>query len=126
MSGSSSARRILVVEDDAAIREAIAEVLSDVGYEVVLAPDGMTGLRIAAELSEPCPVLLDWRMPVLDGPAFLEGLRKLPRGFEFAVILATADRSPAVDSAGHEVAGVLSKPFDLDELLRVLERLSRS
>lgn len=120
----AAARRILLVEDDAAIREALDEVLAELGYDVVSAPDGRGGLRLAAEQLEPCPILLDWRMPVVDGPEFLVRLRQLPRGREFPVILSTADRSATDATMGDQVAAVLSKPFDLDSLLAVLNRVS--
>jgi len=124
MSGDAPARRILLVEDDPAIREALDEVLGDLGYEVVSAPDGRGGLELAAEQAEPCPILLDWRMPVLDGSEFLNRLRELPRGSEFPVILSTADRSAMAVTVGGQVAAVLSKPFDLDSLLTALHRVS--
>ena len=124
MSGDAPARRILLVEDDPAIREALDEVLGDLGYEVVSAPDGRGGLELAAEQAEPCPILLDWRMPVLDGSEFLNRLRELPRGREFPVILSTADRSATAVTVGGQVAAVLSKPFDLDSLLTALRRVS--
>jgi CheY-like chemotaxis protein len=124
MSGDAPARRILLVEDDPAIREALDEVLGDLGYEVVSAPDGRGGLELAAEQAEPCPILLDWRMPVLDGHEFLNRLRELPRGREFPVILSTADRSATAVTVGDQVAAVLSKPFDLDSLLAALRRVS--
>jgi len=124
MSGDAPARRILLVEDDPAIREALDEVLGDLGYEVVSAPDGRGGLELAAEQAEPCPILLDWRMPVLDGSEFLNRLRELPRGSEFPVILSTADRSAMAVTVGGQVAAVLSKPFDLDSLLAALRRVS--
>lgn len=120
----AAARRILLVEDDAAIREALDEVLAELGYDVVSAPDGRGGLQLAAEQLEPCPILLDWRMPVVDGPEFLVRLRQLPRGREFPVILSTADRSATDATMGDQVAAVLSKPFDLDSLLAVLNRVS--
>jgi CheY-like chemotaxis protein len=123
MSPGAPAPRILLVEDDTAIREALNEVLVDLGYEVVSASDGRRGLALAAEQSEPCPILLDWRMPVLDGPTFLARLRELPRGKEFPVILSTADRSATVAPVD-QVAGVLSKPFDLEALLAILDRVS--
>lgn len=125
MNQVSPVPRILLVEDDAAIREALDEVLADLGYEVVSAPDGHGGLQLAAQQAEPCPILLDWRMPVLDGPEFLARLRELPRGKEFPVILSTADRA-ATDLAmgGDQVAAILSKPFDLDSLLAALRRAS--
>jgi CheY-like chemotaxis protein len=124
MSRKGPARRILLVEDDTAIREALDEVLGELGYEVVSAPDGRGGLQLAAAEPEPCPILLDWRMPVVDGPEFLRRLRELPRGTEFPVILSTADRSATAVSMGDQVAAVLSKPFDLDSLLTVLARFS--
>jgi len=126
MSTDTQTPRILVVEDDAAIREALNEVLVDLGYEVVVAPDGRRGLMLAEDQPDPCPILLDWRMPVLDGPQFLARLRELPRGKEFPVILSTADPSAKAAAMGvaDQVAGVLSKPFDLDALLTVLERVS--
>jgi CheY-like chemotaxis protein len=124
MNQHAPARRILLVEDDAAIREALDEVLGDLGYEVVSAPDGRGGLQLAAAQLEPCPILLDWRMPVVDGAEFLTRLRQLPRGREFPVILSTADRSATDGTLGDQVAAVLSKPFDLDSLLAVLNRVS--
>jgi CheY-like chemotaxis protein len=120
MSAVTPPTRILLVEDDAAIREALDEVLGDLGYEVVSAPDGRGGLRLAAEQSEPCPILLDWRMPVLGGQEFLARLRELPRGREFPVILSTGDRAATDAAVGDQVAAVLSKPFDLDSLLAAL------
>ena len=124
MNQHAPARRILLVEDDAAIREALDEVLGDLGYEVVSAPDGRGGLQLAAAQLEPCPILLDWRMPVVDGPEFLVRLRQLPRGREFPVILSTADRSATDVTVDHQVAAVLSKPFDVDSLLAVLNLVS--
>ena len=124
MSRGPLSRRVLLVEDDSAIREALDEVLGDQGYEVVCAADGRRGLALAAEEPEPCPILLDWRMPVLDGPEFLARLRELPRGKEFPVILSTADPSATVAAVGDQVAGVLNKPFDLDSLLTLLERVA--
>ncbi|HUM11104.1 MAG TPA: response regulator [Myxococcaceae bacterium] len=123
-SETPSARRVLLVEDDSAIREALAEVLVEMGFRVLAASDGLEGLSLAAEQQEPCPILLDWRMPVLDGPAFLVRLRELPRGREFPVILSTADPSATYAAVGDQVAGVLSKPFDLDALVAALDRVA--
>lgn len=124
MSSTAPSRRVLLVEDDGALREALTEVLAEIGYEVVAASDGLKGLGLAAEQPEPCPILLDWRMPVLDGPTFLARLRELPRGKEFPVILSTADHSATSAMGGKGVAGMLNKPFDLDELLALLERVA--
>src|SRR5262249_27181766 len=78
--GGHMKRRILLVEDDSGLREALCEVLIEMGYEVMSTPDGLRGLSLAVEQEEPCPIVLDWRMPVVDGPEFLARLRRLPRG----------------------------------------------
>lgn len=123
MSSGPPRGRILLVEDDAAIREAMVEVLGELGYEVVTASDGEQGLLLAAAEPVPCVILLDWRMPVIDGPLFLGRLRELPRGAEFPVILSTADRG-ASDAMDRQVAGVLSKPFEIEALREILERVT--
>src|SRR5262249_42599352 len=66
-------RRLLVVEDDQGIREALADLLEELGYQPLVANDGGRGLELARQQSEPCPVLLDWRVPVLDCGAFRGG-----------------------------------------------------
>lgn len=115
-----SVRRLLVVEDDPGIREALADLLDELGYQTLLATDGGRALELARAQPEPCTILLDWRLPVLDGAGFLRALRTLPRGAEFPVILSTADRSvlPSIDLG---VVGILSKPFDIDALLGLLD-----
>lgn len=123
MSAAAARGRILLVEDDAAIREAMVEVLGELGYEVLTAVDGEQGLRLAEAQTEPCPILLDWRMPVVDGPVFLARLRALPDGEQFPVILSTADRDAAAEVMGGSVAGVLSKPFELEALLALLDQV---
>jgi CheY-like chemotaxis protein len=116
--------RILLVEDDSALREALSDVLVEMGYEVMSAPDGLKGLSLAVEQEEPCPIVLDWRMPLVDGPEFLARLRRLPRGGEFPVILASGDHAAARNALGEEVTVVLSKPFDLAALAAALDRVA--
>jgi len=116
--------RILLVEDDSALREALSDVLVEMGYEVMSAPDGLEGLSLAVEQEEPCPIVLDWRMPLVDGPEFLARLRRLPRGGEFPVILASGDQAAARNELGEDVTVVLSKPFDLAALVAALDRVA--
>jgi CheY-like chemotaxis protein len=110
---------ILIVDDDAAIRQTLSEILAMRGYAVRTASNGLEALRIVA-LVEPALVLLDMRMPLMDGWSFARELRERGRTLPL-VVMAPADR--AVEWC-RQVGGAepLGKPFDLDQLLGALER----
>lgn len=80
---------ILVVEDEADIREAMAEAIADAGFEVSTAENGEQGLAQALE-HHPDLILLDLKMPVMDGQAVLKKLRDDPWGSHAKVIVMTA------------------------------------
>jgi CheY-like chemotaxis protein len=110
---------VLVVDDDAAIRETVAEILDLEGYAVETARDGAEALRLIA-VARPALVLLDMRMPVLDGWGFARVARE--RGLDVPILVMTAaqDAWRWCDEIG--AAGCVPKPFDLDDLLRVVAR----
>jgi two-component system response regulator MprA len=118
--------RILVVDDDAAVRDSLARTLRFEGYQVQTADDGRQALD-AVRANEPDAVILDVSMPVLDG---LEACRELRSGGAVVPVLMLTAR----DSVGDRVAGLdagaddyLVKPFALQELLaRVRALLRRS
>jgi CheY-like chemotaxis protein len=113
--------RILIVEDDGPSRQVMALALQDGGYAVDLVGDGLAALPRAAA-APPDLIVLDLRMPVLDGAGFLRAYRAQP-GPRAPVLLVTAAATPAV--ADLEVDAVLAKPFDLTELYRTVEELLR-
>lgn len=104
---------ILIVEDDADIRELVSEVLAQAGYRVAEAGNGQEALDFLRANDGPCVVLLDLMMPVLSGPELLEimaedeRLAKLP----VVVVSAVADRGAAPG-----VAKFLRKPVASDVL----------
>lgn len=110
--------RILVVDDDPDIRTAIGMTLEEEGYVVDTASHGADAL-VLLEQTPPALILLDMRMPVLDGWGFMQAYRQssLPM---VPVIVLTAARDAAVYA--HEVAATdyLAKPFRIEELLRVV------
>jgi two-component system, chemotaxis family, chemotaxis protein CheY len=111
---------ILVIDDDPAILTTVEEILHDEGYIVRKAGNGLEGLA-TLEQRLPALILLDMRMPVLDGWGFVRVLHE--RGLNVPLVVMTA----AQDARrwAHEVGatGVLPKPFDLLELLAVVEQL---
>jgi two-component system response regulator MprA len=100
---------ILIVEDDASTREVLALALSDEGFAVRTAPDGAEALAAIGQ-QQPSLVLLDTRMPVMDGREFLRSYRASP-GPHAPVISLTAS------SAEMDADANLAKPFDLYELI---------
>ena len=115
-------RPILVVDDDPAILATVTEALDLEGYPVVTATNGAEALDEIAR-HRPSLVLLDMRMPVLDGWGFMRAVRE--RGLNLTVVVMTA----AADARrwGREIGanGVLAKPFELDELIRAVEGFRR-
>jgi CheY-like chemotaxis protein len=110
---------ILIVDDDPAIRSTISDVLAEEGYTVATATNGAEGL-VALAGTLPAVVLLDMRMPVLDGWGFARALKE--RGVSLPIVVMTAAQDARQWSQEIGAAWVLAKPFDLDELLQAVER----
>jgi CheY-like chemotaxis protein len=113
---------ILIVDDDPAILETVSDILSEEGYPVARTANSLEGLEMAERLA-PALILLDMRMPQLDGWEFARRLRA--RGLATPIIVMTAAQDAGGWASEIDAAGVLSKPFDLLDLLHVVERLYR-
>jgi CheY-like chemotaxis protein len=116
----SRAARILVVEDDDSIRELVDLVLSSAGYEVLTAADGEAALQEIGK-AHPDLVLLDMRMPVMDGWEFARQYRARPEPHAPIVVL-TAARDAAQRAAEIHANGYLGKPFNMEELLALVSQ----
>lgn len=124
---TATVARALVVEDDRPIRETLRWALEDAGYEVGEAEDGLAALDALRASAQRMVVLLDLRMPRLDGAGVLSAVaRDRQLSTRHAYILMTADRYQPTASFAQLLAtlhvAVMRKPFDLDELLDTLER----
>jgi DNA-binding response OmpR family regulator len=117
-------RTVLVVEDDAAIRTLIAELLDEAGYAVLEAACGRQALRLAHE-HVPSVVLVDHRLPDMSGLDLLERLRTRPTSRYIPVMLVTGLAHRLVDR-DHGADRVLSKPFDIGVLLEQVDALASS
>jgi DNA-binding response OmpR family regulator len=120
--------RILVVDDDADIRDMLQFKLAKTGFEVHIEEDGETGLAAARQL-QPDLILLDWMMPRLTGPEVVRELRREETGTRVPVILLTA-KAQETDVQRGFAAGAddyISKPFSPRELMsRVQALLARA
>ena len=116
-------QHILVVDDDPAIRDVVADILEMSGYSVATAANGAEGLdKIRHDL--PAVVLLDLMMPVMNGWEFLYACRREApcAAVPIVVMSAARDASRAVEDLGAQA--FLAKPFELEAVLRVLEELA--
>ncbi|MFA5370374.1 MAG: diguanylate cyclase [Sideroxydans sp.] len=104
--------RVLVVEDDSAIRNLLEQWLSAAGHRVSVAEDGMAALKMA-ELHLPQVVLTDWHMPRMDGIALSRELRRLPRHRDTYLIAVTTETTPdkLVEAFDAGVDDYLLKPL---------------
>ena len=114
-------RHVLVVDDDPAIREEVRDVLVGEGMEVDTAADGLEALAKARE-RRPRLVLLDMRMPRMDGWRFAQALRE--SGLQVPVVVMTAAADARRWAAEIGAVGLVEKPFAMSELIGAVERYS--
>ena len=112
-------RPILVVDDDQAIRSTVSDILSLEGYPVETASNGEEALEVL-EREEPSLVLLDMRMPVMDGWGFARTVSE--RGIKVPILVMTAAQSAKAWAEEVNADGYLAKPFELLDLLDSVER----
>lgn len=114
---------ILIVDDDATIRELLGATLTDHGYRVLLATDGTEAIEHASNARDIACVITDFGMPGIDGLTLLRVLKRLLPAAK--LILASGHADPSVTQ--QETAGLvtcfLAKPFRSDLLLTTLRRV---
>lgn len=112
---------VMVAEDDPHLRDLVESLLTDEGYRVLTAADGLAALDIAVR-EEPAAILLDLGLPSLTGPDFCRAYRE--RGGRAPVALVTG-ADPANVQTAMEACGAsayVRKPFDIEDILDTLER----
>lgn len=109
-------KTVLLVEDDAWIRTFLRDALSDEGYAVLEAADGLTAVRLAKERT-PNIVLLDVAMPEFTGIDVLHALRQARETRSLPVLILTAYRGVLSEQDANSAVAVLSKPIDIEALL---------
>jgi CheY-like chemotaxis protein len=117
---SGNVADVLVIDDDEDVRWCMLEMLQLLGFVAVGAANGAEGLRLAADRN-PRLILLDLRMPVMNGWEFLEQRRNSAKLSCIPVAVVTAEPTGAL--ADPDVQALLRKPLGEDELRATLDQL---
>ncbi len=116
----SAGREVLVVEDDPDMAAVVQMIVAEAGYQVRTAGDGAEALERIAERM-PGVILLDMRMPVMDGWEFAREFgARFGRAAPIVVITAAENARARAEEIGAD--GWLEKPFELDEVVRMVSR----
>jgi CheY-like chemotaxis protein len=117
----TSPARVLVVDDNDALRDNLAETLELEGYEVAVAPDAETALAQLGRDPPPRVILLDFKLPGMSGGDLLARIRADARLAGVRVVMTTG--SVGIRALAPSADAVLMKPFGVRELLSTLERV---
>ncbi len=104
---------VLVLDDDGDICDAVEEVLTNAGFDVVCLPNGALGLDHLSVHPKPAVILLDLMMPMMNGWAFVERVWGVPSLRDIPIVVMTA----AGPHWGYPVSRVLHKPIETLELV---------
>lgn len=118
-------KTILVVEDDADIREAISQILEFEGYHVACVANGQEALDYLRHENKPGLILLDLMMPVMDGWQFRAEQQKDSQFSDIPVIIVSADGRVYQKATAIGAAGYLKKPVELEILLDAVDKHCR-
>lgn len=113
---------VMIVEDDFAIRDALTQILEDEGYVVVGAANGKEAIEHLRNHVQPCLILLDLMMPVMNGWQFRQEQQQDPTLAPIPVVVISADSGVPQKAAAINAVGYLKKPVTLDGLLDTVER----
>lgn len=115
-----SRTRVLVIDDDEAMCELLRQSLGDQGFAVATVPHGAAALELVKH-HNPAVILVDLRMPIMDGWAFVEQYRRLAQP-PASILLLTAARDIEENATRLRADGFVRKPFALDEVTAAIER----
>jgi CheY-like chemotaxis protein len=112
--------RVLVIDDDDDVADVLRQALTEEGYAVATVPHGAAALEIL-RLHEPEVILLDLRMPLMDGWSFAERYRTATGRAPAPLILISGVADIEIEARRVGADSYFRKPFDIDELIRAIE-----
>ena len=125
MAESLRQRRVIIVDDDFEFRNVIAQALVEGGWQVRAAASGIQALEVIRRW-RPDVILLDLMMPQMNGWEFSEEARRRLRLSGIPLVLMSARMDPHSEISALRAAAALAKPFDLEQMEQLLERLTET
>lgn len=113
-------KTVMVIEDDTDIRTSLKEILELQGYDVLTAENGLDALSVLKGSAKPNLILLDMKMPIMDGWEFAEKFHKTyDNSTPIVVVTAAADAEQRAKDI--HATGWISKPFEMGEMLKKIK-----
>ena len=120
------AKKILVVDDSMTVRQQVGSVLTQAGYEVVEAADGVEGAEKIAAEADIAMVVCDVNMPRMNGLDMVQKVKSDPSKAALPIVMLTTEGNPALiqQAKGAGATGWILKPFKPDQRLATVEKLT--
>ncbi len=117
---------VLTVDDSRTMRDMLMMALSQAGFNVVQAVDGVDGIETLQTSAAPDVIVTDINMPRLDGFAFIERLRQDPKWRATPILVLTTESDPGKKARAREAGatGWIVKPFNADKLVDAIRRVA--
>lgn len=116
-------KKVLVVDDEPHLRQAIMDTLRYVGYTTFGAGDGVAGLRLIHEY-QPDVVIMDINLPRMNGYALLAQLRAMPETADMPVIMLSGVQPELSALRGQSLVNYVAKPFALTDLISAVQSIA--
>jgi two-component system, chemotaxis family, chemotaxis protein CheY len=119
-------KKILVVDDSRTVRQQLGGLLTEAGYEVVQAADGVEGVETISSTPDLSLVICDVNMPKMNGVDMLTLVKQDPRNAKLQVLMLTTEGQPALITRAKEAGarGWIVKPFKQELLLATVRKLA--
>ena len=121
-----SKKKILVVDDSSTVRQQVAQVLTQVGFEVLEAADGQLGAELIAKEGALAVVICDVNMPRMNGIEMVTTVKSRPEHAALPILMLTTDGQPALIKRAKEAGarGWMVKPFNPTQLVAAVKKLA--
>ena len=119
------AKKVMVVDDSRTVRQQLGVLLTEAGYEVIEASDGVDGAEKIGQTTDLAMVICDVNMPRMDGIQMLSMLRADPKNANLSVLMLTTEGQPELIAKAKAAGarGWIVKPFKPDMLLGAVRKL---